>query len=250
MGERVGRSTVSRVAKRLDERRANAAECTHRDGLSPLPVPGRDVPRCPLGPNRSLNVSALVAYAVEPSDGHRRLLGITLGTKRNFGEQLVGALSSNSLERGLSGVQLVIADEHAGLAAAVRRLPARGAPPALYCPPATQRCWPRSRIACASVWRARLPPSSGPPGSLSRRSAWPRSRRAGFQGAPTRQSTCLSERFTAATQFYAFPEPHWARLRTTNSLERLHTEIKRRIRSCSAPSPTEPARSASSLRLL
>ena len=52
-------------------------------------------------------------------------------------------------------------------------------------------CWPRSRIACASVWRARLPPSSGPPGSLSRRSAWPRSRRAGTRSSP-RQSTCLS----------------------------------------------------------
>ena len=38
----------------------------------------------------------------------------------------------------------------------------------------------------------------------------------------------LERGFTAATQFYAFPEPHWARLRTTNSLERLHTEIKRR----------------------
>ena len=40
MGERVGRSTVSRVAKRRG--RANAAECTHRGG-PPLPVPGRDV---------------------------------------------------------------------------------------------------------------------------------------------------------------------------------------------------------------
>ena len=59
----------------------------------------------------------------------------------------------------------------------------------------------------------------------------------------------LERGFTAATQFYAFPEPHWARLRTTNSLERLHTEIKRRIRSAGA-FPTEPARSASSLRLL
>ena len=34
----------------------------------------------------------------------------------------------------------------------------------------------------------------------------------------------LERGFTAATQFYAFPEPHWARLRTTNSLERLHTD--------------------------
>ena len=63
-----------------------------------------------------------------------------------------------------------------------------------------------------------------------------------------RVSPKLAERergFTAATQFYAFPEPHWARLRTTNSLERLHTEIKRRIRSAGA----FPDR-ASALRLI
>ena len=41
--------------------------------------------------------------------------------------------------------------------------------------------------------------------------------------------TVLERGFGAATQF-AFPEPHWPRLRTTNSLERLHGEIKRRIR--------------------
>ena len=37
----------------------------------------------------------------------------------------------------------------------------------------------------------------------------------------------LERGFGAATQFYAFPEAHWPRLRTTNSLERLHGEIKR-----------------------
>ena len=49
----------------------------------------------------------------------------------------------------------------------------------------------------------------------------------------------LERGFTAATQFYAFPD------RTTNSLERLHTEIKRRIRSAGA----FPDR-ASALRLI
>ena len=61
----------------------------------------------------------------------------------------------------------------------------------------------------------------------------------------TTNSLELERGFTAATQFYAFPEPHWARLRTTNSLERLHTEIKRRIRSAGA----FPDR-ASALRLI
>jgi len=65
------------------------------------------------------NVSALVAYGVMP-DGHRRLLGVSIGveeSKESWGE-LLGQL----VERGLSGVQLVIADEHRGLIQAVRRL--------------------------------------------------------------------------------------------------------------------------------
>ena len=44
----------------------------------------------------------------------------------------------------------------------------------------------------------------------------------------------LERGFGAATQFYAFPEAHWPRLRTTNSLERLHGEIKRRIKAAGA----------------
>ena len=44
----------------------------------------------------------------------------------------------------------------------------------------------------------------------------------------------LERGFPAATQFYALPEPHWARLRTTNSTERLHAEIKRHIRTVGA----------------
>ena len=39
-------------------------------------------------------------------------------------------------DRGLGGVELVIADEHAGLAAAVRRFPARGTPSEVYGPSA------------------------------------------------------------------------------------------------------------------
>ncbi len=44
----------------------------------------------------------------------------------------------------------------------------------------------------------------------------------------------LERGFTAATQFYAFPQAHWPRLRTTNGLERLHGEIKRRIKAAGA----------------
>lgn len=45
----------------------------------------------------------------------------------------------------------------------------------------------------------------------------------------------LAEGFEAATRFYAFPKAHWHRIRSTNGLERLHGEIKRRTRAVAFP---------------
>jgi transposase-like protein len=45
---------------------------------------------------------------------------------------------------------------------------------------------------------------------------------------------CLEDGFAAATQFYAFPRGHWLRIRSTNGIERLNGEIKRRIRAVGA----------------
>jgi putative transposase len=56
---------------------------------------------------------------------------------------------------------------------------------------------------------------------------------------------CLENGFEAATHFYAFPREHWHRIRSTNGLERLHGEIKRRTRAVGA----FPDR-ASALRLI
>ena len=170
-----------------------------------------------------------MAYAVGP-DGHRRLLGITLGPEES--ENSWSELLEQLLERGLSGVQLVIADEHAGLAAAVRR----------FLPEVRrQRCTVhlqrnvlakvphrlRKRVAreVAAVFRA--------PGLAESKKRLAEITARWHKELPEAVNV-LERGFTAATQFYAFPEPHWARLRTTNSLERLHTEIKRRIRSAGA----------------
>src|SRR5208282_6507268 len=45
---------------------------------------------------------------------------------------------------------------------------------------------------------------------------------------------CLEAGFAAATQFYAFPRAHWEKIRSTNGMERLHVEIKRRTRAVGA----------------
>ena len=56
---------------------------------------------------------------------------------------------------------------------------------------------------------------------------------------------CLERGFADATTYFAFPEEHWMRIRSTNGLERLHGEIKRRTRAVGA----FPDR-ASALRLI
>ena len=56
---------------------------------------------------------------------------------------------------------------------------------------------------------------------------------------------CLDAGFAAATRYYGFPKEHWKRIRSTNGIERLHGEIKRRIKSIGA----FPDR-ASALRLI
>ena len=80
MGERVGRSTVSRVAKRLDE----AVEGLRRAPIEgPHPYLYLDATFLDARWARKVeNVSALVAYAVGP-EGHRRLLAVTLGAEES-----------------------------------------------------------------------------------------------------------------------------------------------------------------------
>ena len=47
-------------------------------------------------------------------------------------------------------------------------------------------------------------------------------------------AACLAAGFAAATQHYAFPQEHWKRIRSTNGIERLNTEIKRRTKTIGA----------------
>lgn len=227
MNERVGRSTVSRVAKRLDLAVAEL-KSTPIEGAHPylyLDATFLDARWA----KKVENVSALVAYAVGP-DGHRRLLGLTLGYEES--EDSWSELLAQLLERGLSGVELVIADEHAGLAAAVRK----------FLPEARrQRCTVhlqrnvgakvphriRKRVAreVAQVFKA--------PGLAASKKLLAEFRTRWHKELPEALDV-LERGFSAATQFYAFPEAHWARLRTTNGLERLHGEIKRRVKAAGA----------------
>ena len=227
MGERVGRSTVSRVAKRLDE----AVEGLRRAPIEgPHPYLYLDATFLDARWARKVeNVSALVAYAVGP-EGHRRLLAVTLGAEES--QQSWSELLEQLQDRGLGGVELVIADEHAGLAAAVRR----------FLPEARrQRCTVHlQRNVGARVPHRLRKRVAREVSVIFQTSGLAEAKKLlGEFGARWKKELpeaveVLERGFGAATQFYAFPEAHWPRLRTTNSLERLHGEIKRRIKAAGA----------------
>jgi putative transposase len=227
LGDEVSRSTVSRVTKRLEENVEALRRAPLTQGFPYLYLDGTFLDA--RWARKVENVSALVAYGVG-EDGHRHLLAITIGASesKESWEELLAQL----VERGLHGVQLVIADAHAGLGAAVR----------LVLPEAkVQRCTVHltRNVLAKAPWRlrgrlGRQVSNLFEAPSLAEAKKRLEALRAGLGGQVPEAMSCLDEGFVAATTFYVFPRAHWRRLRSTNGLERLHGEVKRRIRSVGA----------------
>jgi putative transposase len=211
LDKRVGRSTVSRVTRRLEDE----VEALRRSPITdPIAYLYLDATFVDARWARTVeNVSALVAYGIG-TDGHRHLLGVHIGVSES--EASWAELLAELVERGLSGVRLVVRDEHAGLTAAARKI----LPEARQ-----QRC---TVHLMRNVFSRKL-----------------RSFRLRFAKEFPEAVACLERGFADATSYFAFPEAHWMRIRSSNGLERLHGEIKRRTRAIGA----FPDR-ASALRLI
>lgn len=227
VGERVGRSTVSRVTASLEEK---VEQLRKAPIVGPIPYLFLDATFLDARWARKVeNVSALVAYGIG-MDGHRQLLAVTVGAEES--EDSWSELLAQLIKRGLSGVQLVIADAHAGIAAAVRK----------HFPEAPlQRCTvhlQRNALAKApqrlrgrlarEIWKVFEAPS------LAEARKRLEALKAGLGRQVPEAMKCLDGGFVAATRFYAFPRAHWHRIRSTNGLERLHGEVKRRTRAIGA----------------
>ena len=151
-------------------------------------------------------------------DGHRRLLGVALGVEES--EASWSELLQQLVDRGLTGIRLVIADEHAGLAQAVRKwLPeAKRQRCTVHLPhnvltKVPQRLRQRLAREVGAVFKA-------PSGTEARKrlarlvARWARE-------LPEAMA-CLERGFAGAMVFFGFPPSHWKKIRTTNGLERLH----------------------------
>jgi transposase-like protein len=238
MGKRVGRSTVSRVTKRLEDEVEALRTAPITDAFPYLYLDATFVDA--RWARKVENVSALVAYGVG-TDGHRHLLGVHIGASES--EASWAELLAELVARGLSGVRLIIRDEHGGLIAAARKV----LPEVRQ-----QRCTVHltrnvfSKVPARHQKRiAREAVAVLHADSLDNARKNLRSFRTRFAKQFPEAVECLERGFADATTYFAFPEAHRLRIRSTNGLERLHGEIKRRTRAVGA----FPDR-ASALRLI
>ncbi len=218
----ISKSQVSALAKSLDE-----AVATFRsrplDGapytyvwLDALAMRVREG-------GRIAQPSAVIATAVA-ADGHREILGLDLFTSEDgagWTQFLRGLVA-----RGLSGVRLVISDDHAGLVAAI----------AAVLPGAS---WQRCRTHFVWNLLTRVPKAAQPFVATLVRSIFAQPAREEVEAQHARVLEQLTERFPAAAElleiaredilaFRSLPFEHWRQIWSNNPQERLNREIRRR----------------------
>jgi transposase-like protein len=169
--------------------------------------------------------AVVVAMGVN-ADGRRELLGLKVGDSESegFWTEFIASLK----ERGLTGVKLVISDAHGGLTKAIRRQ--------------LQGCvWQRCRVHFARNLLQRVPKAHQGMVTAAQRSVFAQENAADILSRWDDLAVSLAERFPKAAElmneareevlaFRHFPAQHWKKVWSTNLLERVNKEIKRRTR--------------------
>ena len=174
---------------------------------------------------RIVSQGVLVVSAVR-QDGFREIVAVEVADTES--EATYQELFRSLKRRGLSGVELVVSDDHGGLKAAIARH-FQGA--------SHQRCqvhYSRNLLGMVSLAR-RKELAEGLRGVFAATSRQMALRLASelasrWRGSHPRVVEHLEEHIEECLTCLAFPESHRRRIRTTNGLERLNQEIKRRTR--------------------
>ena len=173
---------------------------------------------------RVVSMAALVAVGVARS-GERRVLGLDLAAGLDEGSAWPRFLRG-LLERGLSGVRLVISDDHAGLVKAIREQLLGAA-------------WQRCRVHLTRNAQDLVPRSARSLVASAIRTVFEQPDEHAAREQLDRVIDGLRPRFGPVADLlteaepdllahFAFPESHRRQIRSTNPLERLNKEIKRR----------------------
>ncbi|MDO9539263.1 MAG: IS256 family transposase [Methanocalculus sp.] len=216
--------TVSRMAKELD---GVVQEFRNRPIEQPFPYLIVDATYLKVRRGTRVVSQALLITAGIREDGFREILSIDLMDSE--GEAFWSDHFEMLKERGLHGVQLVISDGHKGIQNAVKR--AFLGSSWQMCHVHLHRIIKSKGIRKSDVKNVVEIVRNGIQGDFQAlQNAIQQLEEMGYSGA----AASLELFSTDLLNYRAFPEEHWKRLRTTNMLERVNLEIKRRSRSIGA----------------
>lgn len=216
----VSKSQVSRLVAEIDER-VNAFLTRPIEGEWPyLWIDATYLKEREVG--RIVSTAAIIAVGVN-TDGRREVLGVATGPSE--AEPFWKAFLRSLADRGLRGVKLVIADDHKGLRAAASKVFAAS----------QQRCrvhWMRNALAHAA-------PKQRPAVIAMIKTIFAQETAEAAHQQWAQVADALREKFPKLADmmdasredvlaYMAFPKDHWAQIASTNPLERVNKEIKRR----------------------
>ncbi|WP_173921883.1 IS256 family transposase [Agromyces sp. Marseille-P2726] len=218
----ISKSEVSRICANLDEDVAAFRDRPLAD--STYPYVFLDATYCKARVGRRVVSQAVVVAVGVAQDGRREVLGFEVGDTESqpFWTTFLRSLKA----RGLGGVQLVISDAHTGLIAATQTV-LQGA------------VWQRCRVHFMRNVLANVPKTAGPMVASIIRTIFAQPD-AGHVHAQfdevvrmlTRShpkvAGMLEDDRDDLLAFTSFPVAHWRQIWSTNPLERVNKEIKRR----------------------
>ncbi len=172
------------------------------------------------------DAAVLVATGIDP-DGQRQVLGVSVSLSEH--ETHWKAFLKSLKERGMVGVQLVISDDHEGLGAARRAV--LGSIPWQRCQFHLQQNAGAylPRLAMRAEVAADIRSMFNAPDRITAEE-YLRAAIAKYASSSPKLSTWLEENLAEGFTVFDFPLEHRRSIRTTNSLERVNKEIRRRTR--------------------
>lgn len=174
---------------------------------------------------RVVSRAVMVAIGVN-EQGEREVLGVSVAEKEL--ESSWRAFMRSLVSRGLRGVQLAISDAHEGLRQAIQ---------AVFNGASWQRCYVHFiRNVLSHVSKS----AQGFVAALLR-NVFQQTSYAAAQAALRQAASTLEDKYAKVARlledaeddvlaYFHFPESHWRQIRSTNPLERLNKELRRRVR--------------------
>jgi transposase-like protein len=217
----VDRSKVSRICKELDEA---VTAFRNRPLEEAYPYLWLDALYLKVRQNhRIVNMAVVIAIGVRES-GERDILAVDIGASEEGA--FWTAFLRTLVTRGLKGVQLVTSDAHEGLKEAIATV-------------LTGATWQRCRVHFMRNVLAHIPKKDKSVVAAALRTIFAQPEQKAARQQLAEVACAMEERWPKAAEvllageddvlsYMTFPPEHWTRVYSTNPLERLNREVKRR----------------------